>query len=135
MFPTAADTRTNLIFFSKGGRTKAIRYYQVPSPPGKRSYSKLNPLTRDVLRGAEHWLVDGEADDYSWEVDYETLVESGFDLDIPWPNASQITGAETAGEQLKGLQDRLSILSELTESLAQAKDELHNYPLQETITI
>ena len=107
----------------------------MPSPPGKRSYSKLNPLTRDVLRGVEHWLINGEADDHSWEVGYEALVESGFDLDIPWPNASQITGAETAGEQLKDLQDRLVILGELTESLAQAHAELHNYPLQESIAI
>ncbi|GAA3143380.1 hypothetical protein GCM10010466_37970 [Planomonospora alba] len=135
VFPTAADTRTNLIFFSKGGRTETIRYYQIPSPPGKRSYSKTNPLTRDVLKGAEQWLISGEADDYSWEVSYDTLIESGFDLDIPWPNASQVTGAETAGEQLEGLQDRLSILSELTEALAQAHAELHNYPLQASIAI
>src|SRR6202035_2691591 len=48
---------------------------------------------------------------------------------------SQITGVETAGEQLEGLQDRLEILSELTESLSQAHAELHNYPLQEAIAI
>ena len=135
VFPTAADTRTNLIFFSRAGRTETIRYYQVPAPPGKRSYSKLNPLTGDVLRGVEHWLINGEADDYSWEVGFETLVESGFDLDIPWPNASHVRGAETSGEQLEALQDRLGILSELTTALAQAHAELRNYPLEESITI
>ena len=135
VFPTASDTRTNLIFFSKAGRTETVRYYQVPLPPGKRSYSKTNPLTRDVLEGVERWLVDGEADDYSWEVGYEALVESGFDLDIPWPNASQVTGAETAGEQLEGLRDRLGILSQLTETLAQAHAELRNYPLEASIPI
>ena len=135
VFPTASDTRTNLIFFSKAGRTETIRYYQVPLPPGKRSYSKTNPLTRDVLEGVERWLVDGEADDYAWEVGYEALVESGFDLDIPWPNASQVTGAETAGEQLEGLRDRLGILSQLTETLAQAHAELRNYPLEASVPI
>ncbi|GAA2676708.1 N-6 DNA methylase [Streptomyces lunalinharesii] len=135
VFPAAADIRTNLIFFAKSGRTESIRYYQVPSPPGKRSYSKTNPLTREVLKGVEHWLVAGEPDEYSWEVSYETLVESGFDLDIPWPNTSQVTGAETAGEQLEELQARLSILSELTETLVKAHAELHDYPLQEAIPI
>src|SRR5690606_9512746 len=81
VFPTAADTRTNLIFFEKSGRTEKIRYYQVPNPPGKRSYSKTNPLTRDVLEGAERWLVDGIEDEYAWTVDYETVVDSGYDLD------------------------------------------------------
>ncbi|MFC7973962.1 N-6 DNA methylase [Streptomyces cinereoruber] len=135
VFPAAADIRTNLIFFTKSGRTETIRYYQVPSPPGKRSYSKTNPLTRDVLKGVEHWLVEGEPDEYSWEVAYDTLVESGFDLDVAWPNAAQVTGAETAGEQLEELQARLGILSELTEALVKTHAELHNYPLQEAIPI
>lgn len=135
VFPTAADTRTNLIFFGKGHRTQTIRYYQVPLPPGKRSYSKTNPLTRDVLTGAEHWVVQGEADEYAWEVDYDSLVERGFDLDIPWPNASAVTSAETAGEQLEALQDRLGILAELTEALANAHAELGRYPLGEPIAI
>lgn len=135
VFPTAADTRTNLIFFGKTGRTETIRYYQIPLPPGKRSYSKTNPLTRDVLKAAEHWLIDGEADEYSWEIHYDSLVESGFDLDIPWPNASAVTGAETAGEQLQALQDRLAILNELTAALATAHAELERYPLGETTAI
>src|SRR5262249_1890688 len=114
-FPPPPATRPNLFFFSRAGRPEATPSSQRPFPPGKRSYSKLNPLTRDVLGSVEHWLINGEADDYSWKVDYETLVERGFDLDIPWPNASQITGAETAGEQLKGLLHQLGILNELTE--------------------
>lgn len=135
VFATAADIRTNLVFFSKRGRTKSIRYYQVPPPPGKRSYSKTNQLTQDVLKGVEHWLVNGEADEYSWEVRYETLVERGFDLDFPRPNASQVTGAETAGEQLGVLQDRLSILGELTRTLVQAHADLASYPLEASMMI
>ncbi|NHA01936.1 N-6 DNA methylase [Nocardioides sp. W3-2-3] len=120
VFPTAPDTRTNVIFFSKGGRTETIRYYQVPSPPGKRSYSKTNPITADVLKGAEAWLVDGTADEYAWEVEYDTIVESGFDLDIPWPNASLVTGADAAGERIEGLHARLGVMVELTQALADA---------------
>src|SRR5690606_14053956 len=108
VFPTAADTRTNLIFFEKSGRTEKIRYYQVPNPPGKRSYSKTNPLTRDVLEGAERWLVDGIEDEYAWTVDYETVVDSGYDLDIPWPNASLTTDSASAGERIEDMRTRLA---------------------------
>ncbi|NYF28106.1 N-6 DNA methylase [Microbacterium sp. JAI119] len=131
VFPTAADTRTNLIFFSKGGRTSTVRYYQVPTPPGKRSYSKTNPLTKDVLRGVEAWLVDGVPNEYSWEVDYDTIVDSGYDLDIPWPNASLITDGAVAGERIEALRARLGTLLDLTDALATAHGSLDSYPLVE----
>jgi len=129
VFPTAADTRCNLIFFGKGGRTESIRYYQVPSPPGKRSYSKTNPITRDVLDGAEKWLVDGIPNEYSWEVDYDEVVERGFDLDIPWEGGSDLSDAAAAGERIDELRSRLTTLGELTAALSDAHESLENYPL------
>ncbi|HEY9562456.1 MAG TPA: N-6 DNA methylase [Nocardioides sp.] len=131
VFPTAPDTRTNIIFFGKNGRTETIRYYQVPAPPGKRSYSKTNPITADVLKGAEAWLTEGMADDCAWEVAYDALVESGFDLDIPWPNAALGTGADTAGERIEGLHTRLGVMVELTQALATAHSSMERFPLAE----
>ncbi|GAB3546635.1 hypothetical protein GCM10027404_07420 [Arthrobacter tumbae] len=135
VFPTAADTRTNLIFFSKGGRTQTIRYYQVPNPPGKRSYSKTNPLTVEVLRGAERWVVDGVADEYSWEVDYDTIIDNGYDLDIPWPKAALSADAASAGVLIEEMRNRLVTLTELTDALAEAHESLESYPLGESIQI
>lgn len=135
VFPTAPDTLTNLIFFSKQGRTSSVRYYQVPSPAGKRSYSKTNPLTAEVLEGVEAWLVDGVADHYSWEVDYDEIVSSGYDLDIPWPGASLITDGAVAGERIEGLRTRLRTLLELTDALAEAHNSLDSYPLSDARAI
>ncbi|MEX5254821.1 N-6 DNA methylase [Kocuria arenosa] len=135
VFPTAADTRTNLIFFSKGGRTQTIRYYQVPTPSGKRSYSKTNPLPTDVLANAEHWVVDGVADEYSWEVEYETIFDNGYDLDIPWPNAVLAADASSAGVRIEEMRNRLATLNELTEALAKAHESLDSYPLGDSIQI
>lgn len=135
VFPTAADTRTNLVFFEKSGRTEKIRYYQVPTPPGKRSYSKTNPLTRDVLEGAEGWLVDGIEDEYAWTIDYDSVVDSGYDLDIPWPKASFTTDAASAGERIEDMRTRLATLTELTEALSTAYGSLDSYPLGESIQI
>lgn len=135
VFPTAADTRTNLIFFSREGRIEKIRYYQVPSPVGRRSYSKTNPLTAEVLKGVEAWLIDGQPDQYSWEVDFDSIVESGFDLDIPWPNAAAVTDADSAGERIESLHARLGILVELTQALADAHSSLARYPLSESVPL
>lgn len=131
VFPTASDTRTNLIFFSKTGRTQKIRYYQVPNPPGKRNYSKTNPLTRDVLEGAERWVVEGVEDQYAWEVDYDTVVDRGFDLDIPWPNASLTNDPALAAERIEILGNRLATLADLTTSLGKAQGSLTDYPLSD----
>jgi type I restriction enzyme M protein len=130
VFPTAADTRTNLIFFSKGGRTSNVRYYQVPSPVGKRSYSKTNPITAATLAGVEAWVIDGTANEYSWEVDYDTIVERGFDLDIPWPDAGTLSDASVAGERLEALQSRLQTLLDLSHALSDAHGNLADYPLE-----
>lgn len=135
VFPAAADTRTNMVFFTKSGRTDYIKYYQVPLPPGKRSYSKTNPLTADVLAGVEAWLVDDQQDDYCWTVDYKTLVESGFDLDVPWPNSAVLTNADTAGERIEGLHTRLGVLVELTQALSDAHSSMGRYPLLDALQI
>lgn len=135
VFPTAADTRTNLIFFSKSGRTERVRYYQVPSPSGKRSYSKTNPLTAETLAGVEAWLQDGVADEYAWEVDYDTIVERGYDLDIPWPGAGEISDASAAGERIESLRARLVTLLELTDALSTSHSGLESYPLSEAVEL
>ncbi|GCE76003.1 N-6 DNA methylase [Cellulomonas biazotea] len=135
VFPTAADTRTNLIFFGKGGRTETIRYYQVPPPPKKRSYSKTNPLTQSVLEGAERWIIDGVPDTYSWEVDYDTIVASGFDLDIPWPLAGSVTDGSNADERLEDVRGRMATLLDLAQSLVDANASLADYPLLPTVTL
>jgi len=135
VFPTAIDTRTNVLFFSNAGRTEKIRYYQVPLPAGKRSYSKTNPLTSDVLEAAEKWVLEGIADEHSWEVDYESIVESGFDLDIPCPYSLEFANAEMAGEQLAALQNKLGTLSELGSALTDAHASLEDFPLLESIPL
>jgi len=135
VFPTAADTRTNLIFFEKSGRTTNVRYYQVPSPAGKRSYSKTKPITADTLADFEAWLIDGTPNEYSWEVNYDAIVERGFDLDIPWPDAGSISDASVAGERLESLHTRLQTLLELTETLSHSHGNLQDYPLAEPTAI
>ncbi len=52
VFPTAADTRTNLLFFERGvmDQPQAIRYYQVLPPSGRRSFSKTNDRQAQILR-------------------------------------------------------------------------------------
>ena len=124
VFPTAADTRCNLIFFERKDKTKSIRYYQIHAPAGKRSYSKLNPLTKNVITPAEEWLVKGVADANSWEVSYDDILAGGMDLDISWPGGDDSDAGLEAPERLSQLATRLGTLSELTGQLQSVQEEL-----------
>jgi len=118
VFPTAPDTRTNLLFFERGSKQPAVvRYYQVLPPVGKRSYSKLNPLTSDVLDAAREWLTEGIEDKCSWEVLVEDIQQTGYDLDMPWPGSGVHRDGLDAPERLGELGHRAETMREIAEQL------------------
>ena len=128
VFPTAADTRTNILFFQRGiAQPKHIRYYQVLPTAGKRSYSKLNPLMPETLRPAIAWVRDGTADEQSWEVAVEDVKQAGWDLDISWPGAGVVDDGSDAPERLGELEHRAETIHEIAMELlgtAEAVNEL-----------
>lgn len=130
VFPTAPDTRTNLLFFEHGTEQPAtIRYYQVLPPAGKRSYSKLNPLTSDVLEAAQDWLTKGVEDECSWEVPVEDVREGGYDLDIPWPGAGVHRDGLDAPERLGELHHRAETMREIAEQLLSLAETVETFEL------
>lgn len=129
VFPQAADTRTNLIFFDNAGVTGEIRYYQIHPPRGKRSYSKTNPLTREGLLGALSWIKDGEADDNSWVVDISELDPSGYNLDIPWPGSAEADEGN-APERLSDVANSAEVIGELAKQLVTVAETGFNDALE-----
>jgi type I restriction enzyme M protein len=146
VFPTAADTRCNLIYFENSGRTEAIRYYQIHPPVGKQSYDKglrylqlrrpymTNPLTTEVLRPAEKWIVDGVADNNSWEVSYDELVEGGMDLDIAWPGSNSATEND-APAKLAQMAARVETLTSLTAELQLVQEQVAELSLSAPVLL
>ena len=118
VFPTAADTRTNLLFFERGiEQPDVVRYYQVLPPEGKRSYSKLNTVTPEILTPAYMWVHDGIPDEQSWEVSLEDIKQAGWDLDFPWPGAGVVGDGADAPERLAELSHRAVAIREIADEL------------------
>lgn len=118
VFPTAADTRTNLLFFERGlEQPPRIRYYQILPPPGKRSYSKTNPLLPEALDGARAWIQHGVADECAWEVSVDDVKQAGWDLDVPWPSGGVTGDGSDAPERLGELSHRADTVQEITDQL------------------
>src|ERR1035441_6166891 len=55
VFEPYTDVPTNILFFEKTGRTKAIWYYQIPLPQDRRKYSKTKPLLFDEFDDCREW--------------------------------------------------------------------------------
>ena len=136
VFPTAADTRTNLLFFERGTeQPEAVRYYQVLPPEGKRSYSKTDPVVPETLDGARAWIRDGIADEQSWEVSLEDIKQAGWDLDFPWPGAGAVGDGADAPERLSELEHRAETLRELAAELLGLAEAVDQFTTEESHTL
>jgi type I restriction enzyme M protein len=129
VFPTAADTRTNILFFARHGRTEKIRFYQIHPPNSKRSYSKTNPLSREALRAAEDWILNGVPDENSWEVTRDQIDLIG-NLDILWPGTLAAPSGGDAAERLGDLEQAAETLDQMVSDLVTVADGLDSLEVE-----
>jgi type I restriction enzyme M protein len=123
VFAPYTGIKTNLLFFSKGGPTKDVWYFEHPYPAGYKSYSKTKPITISEFDLEKKWW--GSPDDHykkrkeselAWKVSASDIVASGYNLDRKNPNRPE----ETLGDP-----DELLERYEAAEKEAKAaRDEL-----------
>ncbi len=61
---------TNLLFFDRSGPTKEIWYYELPSPPGRKQYSKTAPLQYEEFGDCLAWWKNRVENERAWRVDF-----------------------------------------------------------------
>ena len=88
-FKPYATAATNLLFFTKGKKTKNIWYYQHQLPEGQKSYSKTKPIQLSEFDALKNWWDNREENEQAWQVDVETIKANGYDLDIKNPNQEE----------------------------------------------
>lgn len=86
VFQPYANVATNLLFFTKGEPTKEVWYYEHSIPEGQKAYSKTKPIQLKEFNSIKKWWNNREESEYSWKVDINTIIESGYNLDIQNPN-------------------------------------------------
>jgi type I restriction enzyme M protein len=85
VFQPYATVATNLLFFTKGARTKEIWYYEHRLPEGQKAYNKTRPLKIQELEPIKKWWNNREESDQSWKVDIQTIIDRNYDLDLKNP--------------------------------------------------
>jgi len=120
VFNPYTSIKTNLLFFTKGEKTKNVWYYEHPYPQGYKSYSKTKPMRIAEFEPEKEWWTDRKETEQSWCISAQQIIDSGFNLDIKNPN----TVEEGPGDPDELLAEYETVLSELESSRSELKQAL-----------
>jgi type I restriction enzyme M protein len=93
VFSPYTGIKTNLLFFTKGHRTKYVWYYEHHYPEGVKSYNKTKPIRFEEFAAEGNWWgseLDGFAKrvqtEQAWKVPAGEIVNRNYNLDIKNPH-------------------------------------------------
>jgi type I restriction enzyme M protein len=94
VFSPYTSINTNLLFFEKGGPTKAVWFYEHPYPDGYKSYSRSKPLTIEEFDQEKKWWGGAErrgrkTNQNAWKVSAAEIAEKNYNLDAVGKNPHQ----------------------------------------------
>src|SRR5262249_15826210 len=87
VFSPYTGIKTNLLFFTKGERTKDVWFYEHPYPERAKSYSKTKPMRIEEFAPEKKWWSKRKESEQAWRVSVEDIKARGYNLDIKNPNA------------------------------------------------
>lgn len=87
VFNPYTGIKTNLLFFTKGERTKEVWYYEHPYPPGAKSYNKTKPIRIEEFEAERTWWSNRVENERAWCVSFDEIAANNFNLDIKNPQA------------------------------------------------
>lgn len=120
VFAPYTGIKTNLLFFTKGEKTKHVWYYEHPYPDGVKSYNKTKPIRIEEFEAEKKWWKKRKESERAWKVSVGDIAAAGFNLDIKNPNSPD--NAHTDPAVL--LADYHKLLAEIAGTRGQLKSEL-----------
>lgn len=96
VFAPYTGIKTNILFFTKGGPTKDVWFYEHPYPEGVTSYNKSKPMQFEEFQAEIDWWGD-EADGFkarletpqAWKVSAEELAARDYNFDLKNPHVEE----------------------------------------------
>jgi type I restriction enzyme M protein len=86
VFAPYTGIKTNLLFFTKGGPTKEVWYFEHPYPDGVKNYNKTKPINIKEFDLEKAWWNKREENEYAWKVSAEELKNRNYNFDIKNPH-------------------------------------------------
>lgn len=129
---------TNLIFFTKGERTKYVWFYEHPYPPNTKSYNKTHPIQLEEFAPEKAWWLAREQNEHAWKVCIEDIEKNDYNLDIrnPYTEVKVISNPELLSAQYSSLaKDILRDGKKLRIMLLERQDETVVKPIVENLDL
>jgi type I restriction enzyme M protein len=104
VFQPYATVATNLLFFEKGKKTKEVWYYEHRLPVGQKAYNKTRPIQLEEFAPIKEWWNNRVENEIAWKVDFTSIKESGYNLDIKNPQKQEEVHDYTSRELIKMLE-------------------------------
>lgn len=120
VFQPYATVATNLLFFTKGEKTKEVWYYEHRLPEGQKAYNKTRPISKKEFKPIVKWWNNREESEVSWKVDIQTIIDRNYDLDIKNPNKKEEIIEHTSVELMEMLEASFAKSSNLLNQLKEA---------------
>lgn len=120
VFNPYTGIKTNLLFFTKGEKTKDVWFYEHPYPPGAKSYNKTKPMRIEEFEAEKKWWKKRRTTEQAWKVSAKEIAEGGYNLDIKNPHNAD-TGP---GDPDKLLKQHQKLLTEIADTRNRLRDEL-----------
>jgi type I restriction enzyme M protein len=118
-----ATVSTNLLFFTKGSKTKDIWYYEHKLPEGQKSYSKTKPLQFSEFDPLIEWWGNREENSQAWKLHVEDLKD--WNLDVKNPAIKRTDFTDSAVDLLKKINIKLATDSSSLKDLEKQKTECY----------
>ena len=87
VFSPYTGIKTNLLFFTKGDKTKNVWFYEHPYPAGYKSYSKTKPMRIEEFKPEKKWWAKRKENEFAWKVSFSDIKTGGYNLDIKNPHS------------------------------------------------
>jgi type I restriction enzyme M protein len=117
VFQPYASVATNMLFFEKGKPTKEIWYWEHKLPEGVKAYNKTKPIQKSEFDGLKEWWRNRVENEQAWTVSIDTIMSTGYGLDIKNPHSPKDIQTYTSVELVTMLHNSFRKSDELLEKL------------------
>ena len=129
VFSPYTSIPTNLLFFDRSGPTREIWYYEIPTPEGRKSYTKTRPMQFEEFAVCIAWWNERQENDCAWKVAVEDVLRYdaqgnllSANLDLKNPKAAEALEQRTPEALVADiLQKEQRIIGTITDIEAELK--------------
>ena len=128
VFAPYTDIAGNLLFFDRSGPTEDIWYYQIPTPEGRKKYTKTKPMEYFEFEECLKWWSSRSENCHAWAIKANDIIKYdsagklvSVNLDIKNPNSLEAMEHKDPQDLLRAMMEKEV---KVTRLMAEIKEHL-----------